>query len=253
MASPNNVGLQGLVNSVVSNVNEGFSIASDAVAKSIASGKHEVIGYNPTLAMKSLSTFKNTMESVLRRLSDAYNNLMEELKVSWASTKAVRFSNECLSFINIIQEGEKDANSILSSAILSVAQMASSAGDSFQFSAEIMVTKPKEISLDDNIDGYKGINLTKAKNAIMVFNTQVNNALAELSTLNGGLDVYDTHGEIQTLYQDRIEKLRANINNETNKINDKVYKTIEDHENAINLKRKQIVSRFSSSSPILSE
>lgn len=220
-----------------------FSNISNGFKGGMSEGT-KLIAYNASLAIKNLDSFKDSMDSVLAKLSNAFCKLMSELRDTWASPEAQRFYQKNMSFLNIITEGSSTGNSIISNTVLAVAEMARSNGSTFQYGGSISCPVPDVSTLLESIDGYSGINVERVKNTLMAFNTDINNALADLASVNDGIAVYDIHENIKTLFSEKIASLRSNINSAVEDINSDINNTIQTEELILNTARNKIISNL---------
>ena len=168
----------------------------------------KAIAYNPSLAIKNLNDFNDTMNKAFSKLADAYSNLIKGLNEYWYSPNAVKFSSNHANYENIISNGIADCNSVIGSTVVAVASIARGCGSSFSYNGSVPKKEVYVGPLRERLGSFVGIRVDKVREYLETFKSEVKEGIATIESASSGIAVYDPSGSIRTLFGQRIASLK---------------------------------------------
>ena len=206
-------------------------------------GSSKLIAYNPSVAVKNLDDFKDSLGDALRQLSKAYTDMMSGLREYWASPKANDFYTISSEFEDIVESGNNEGNSIIASAVSSVSAMAQHiSGKGFSYGGRVAIPKPKADAFVTEMDGYIGINVKEVKRIKAEFNEKISGVKNSIEAVKSSIAVEDKNGSIKHIYGQKIADLKSRIDDVVFQVNQNIDKNLEEQETIISSARAKALA-----------
>ena len=172
-------------------------------------------GLNPSLARRNIERFYDSCVEVLNNFSASVNELFSELKGTWASPNAVKFSLKYGSEI-------EDALTDFSNEAFSRARSAANAYNSVAYAhgansvgcVDKVGTPFVDFNLEDNKDGVVGMNIELVENDIIPnFEKKINNVINLINEIPTSLALYDDNNGQRHYFSCNISSFKNRFEN----------------------------------------
>lgn len=198
-------------------------------------------GYNGAMANENIRNFASAMSDILKDITTAYNEFIDELYKNWISQKGKEFSSTYNAIMaTAVSDAVKESNNIITLAINSVKAIAAShtneAGNRSAFNYNggyVSSLKITDKQLRDMDGTFFGIRPAPVTRALMAFKSKINLVLPRIDTIPNGIAVRSASNAVSTLYQNNIDKLKKSLISASTQISVDINKEIENFQQAV--------------------
>lgn len=178
-------------------------------------------GLNNSVARENIKNFYYNAASASGNIRTTFEQLFEELKIVWASEKAVNFSKTYLERISkILNDFDNELSVIVHNATRAYNIVADAHGMNASIPMLWFLDEPGVEQYDglmffpifsENINGVTGMNINEVRNIISTYEPKLQVAVQEISAIPTAIALYDDENGQQVAFSNNINAMKTNF------------------------------------------
>lgn len=196
-------------------------------------------GINIDSVKGELDAFREAANEAQQFYRDAFCLFNYDLKLLWASEKAVEFNSRLLRLGWSTTWVGNEANKILDSATKAAQFMARQNGADFSYSYNPIVGENSYEALEEERNGIRGMNIPLAKVALDTFEENFQKFITMMDNLPMNFSLLDPAGELLATYKRMVNYIVNTIKTEVRWAKDRMKSAFEEESLRITLGKQQ--------------